>query len=162
MVVTNAKYKGTQKEGESIAIFPRCRWEVTHAFCRSRLPCSWVWGCCFPWSAFPWSSTTGPAHRIVTKATETSREKEGFRSAAQSSHHTSATPHHFFCKFTEANRNLKDTQWNNTLVGKQRPVSIIVHVLQIWDPFKDYGFFFPNFIQSYFLMFFTISSFSLS
>lgn len=36
------------------------------------LPFSWVWGCCFLWSAFRWSSTTGPAHQVVTKAAETS------------------------------------------------------------------------------------------
>ena len=48
---------------------------------------------------------------LLIKATETSWEK-------QSSYHASATLHHFLCKFTEANRNLQDTQWNNTLVAK--------------------------------------------
>lgn len=111
-------------------------------FCCCRLPSSWAWGCCFPWSAFPWSSTTGPAHRGVTKATETSWEHQHSRQLlSQVTNHTSATLITSFASLQKQTEIYRILQMESHF-GRKTETCFYTGWCpsKIWDQFKDHGF----------------------
>lgn len=52
---------------------------------------------------------------------------------------------HPFCKFTEANKYIRYLMWNSTLVAKQTCFYNSSCPSNIWDRFKDCGFYFSKF-----------------
>lgn len=147
MVVTNSKYKGTQRErGKFFYFFPRCIWErsaalkIIHVFLLLQAALFLGLGVLFslvsiPLVIYDWACSSGSDEGHWDQP-----ERRAFWSAA---HQVSTHQQPLITSFASSQKQQKSTRylkWNSTLVAKWRPVSVnSLFPSNIWDLFRNGG-----------------------